>query len=197
MYNPIRAFAVACALCLAMSGPACGAEEVLQAEGTPLVAGAPEATQAPEAGDSADADANAQSEADAEAKAAQQKERIRSAQRMLIDLGYLSGAADGLYGPMTQSALTRYQTDRGLEATGELDDATMNDLTQQAAQVGDTRSVQQRLISSCSMLSRCASLTGSSIRSSSASGSLAKTPLPLALSIERFCPWLPLLWWWQ
>ena len=57
-------------------------------------------------------------------------------------------------------------------------------------------STHMRSASDSSLL-RSSSETCSSIMSSRASGSRAKTPDPLARSMERFCPWLPLLWWWQ
>ena len=45
--------------------------------------------------------------------------RIADLQQMLIDLGYLSGKADGIFGPRTQSALIEFQMANGLAATGK------------------------------------------------------------------------------
>ena len=68
------------------------------------------------------------------------------AQQSLIDLGYLYGKADGIYGPMTAAALKRFQGEHGLEKTGELNDATLEALSELTAKLGDVRALQQRLI---------------------------------------------------
>ena len=44
--------------------------------------------------------------------------RIADLQDMLIDLGYLNGKADGIFGPRTQSALIEFQMANGLDGTG-------------------------------------------------------------------------------
>jgi hypothetical protein len=46
------------------------------------------------------------------------------AQGRLANLGYYFGKVDGKAGPVTQAALRRFQQSKGLEATGELDEAT-------------------------------------------------------------------------
>lgn len=46
------------------------------------------------------------------------------AQGRLGSLGYYFGAVDGVLGPMTRAALRRFQRAKGLEASGELDEAT-------------------------------------------------------------------------
>lgn len=51
-------------------------------------------------------------------------ESVRNAQSALNSRGYDAGAVDGLWGPNTQSALRRFQADRGLAPTGLLDDET-------------------------------------------------------------------------
>jgi phage tail tape-measure protein len=51
-------------------------------------------------------------------------ETVRDTQLALNARGYDAGAVDGLWGPNTQSALRRFQVDRGLAATGRLDDET-------------------------------------------------------------------------
>ena len=76
----------------------------------------------------------------------QKRDQIVEAQQRLIELGYLYGAADGIYGPMTADALKRFQGEHGLEETGELNDATVELLSELAAKVGDARALQQRLI---------------------------------------------------
>ena len=51
-------------------------------------------------------------------------ETVRDAQSALNARGYDAGAVDGRWGPNTQSALRRFQADRGLAPTGTLDDET-------------------------------------------------------------------------
>jgi hypothetical protein len=44
---------------------------------------------------------------------------VRATQQELVRLGYLSGGADGVAGPMTRSAISRYQSAQGLPSTGQ------------------------------------------------------------------------------
>ena len=44
---------------------------------------------------------------------------VRATQSELIRLGYMSGGADGLIGPATRSAISRYQSAQGLPASGQ------------------------------------------------------------------------------
>lgn len=76
----------------------------------------------------------------------QKKEKLRQAQQMLIDLGYLTGRADGLFGPRTEQALKAFQSEYGLEATGELDDGTLRVVEETAEAFSDSKALQQRLI---------------------------------------------------
>jgi hypothetical protein len=46
------------------------------------------------------------------------------AQGRLANLGFYFGKVDGVAGPVTKAALRRFQVAKGLEATGELDEAT-------------------------------------------------------------------------
>ncbi len=66
----------------------------------------------------------------------------RRVQQRLIDLGYLSGRADGIFGERSQSALKVFQTLAGLEPTGEADEAT-----RQALFSDDARAVPGKLSS--------------------------------------------------
>jgi hypothetical protein len=50
-------------------------------------------------------------------------------QRELADLGYYSGRIDGQYGPATESAVSRFQSDRGLSPDGIDGPATRRALT--------------------------------------------------------------------
>jgi len=61
--------------------------------------------------------------------------RVRAAQLYLTFLRFDPGVVDGWFGPTTQSALIRFQTDRGLERSGELDAVTY-DALERAATVG-------------------------------------------------------------
>lgn len=51
-------------------------------------------------------------------------DEVMKLQAMLIEMGYLSGSADGDFGGKTQSAIKAYQQDMGLEATGIADEQT-------------------------------------------------------------------------
>lgn len=46
------------------------------------------------------------------------RDDVRELQRGLIELGYLSGAADGIAGPATRRAISGFEADRGLPVTG-------------------------------------------------------------------------------
>lgn len=48
-------------------------------------------------------------------------ESVRNIQRRLIELGYLAGSADGVFGAKTQSAIESLQEEAGLPGTGECD----------------------------------------------------------------------------
>ena len=50
---------------------------------------------------------------------------VRQAQRALRDLGYYPGPIDGIVGPQTQAALSKYQDTEQLPVTGTLDLETM------------------------------------------------------------------------
>ena len=50
---------------------------------------------------------------------------VRKAQQALSDLGLYSGAVDGVNSPRTEAAISDFQSQMGLDATGKLDVATM------------------------------------------------------------------------
>lgn len=58
---------------------------------------------------------------------------VRRAQTRLIELGYLQGNADGIFGAKSLTAVKRFQTLNGLEATGELDEATLEAMASEDA----------------------------------------------------------------
>ena len=47
-------------------------------------------------------------------------------QKRLKALGYADFDADGVFGPLTRSAVEMYQRDKGCAVTGKLDEATWN-----------------------------------------------------------------------
>jgi peptidoglycan hydrolase-like protein with peptidoglycan-binding domain len=53
---------------------------------------------------------------------------IRRAQERLNRLGYPVAETDGVVGPETRTAIRNFQRDKGLNATGELDDQTLEAL---------------------------------------------------------------------
>ena len=56
------------------------------------------------------------------------REAIRSVQSRLHQLGFYSGRIDGIWGPNMQGSLQRFQQGRGLQATGQLNPATVTAL---------------------------------------------------------------------
>ncbi len=50
---------------------------------------------------------------------------VRNAQVALNEKGYDAGKVDGQFGPSTQSAVRRFQSERGLAQSGRLDSATL------------------------------------------------------------------------
>ncbi len=83
---------------------------------------------------------------------------VKGLQQRLIELGYLSGSADGIFGSGTKSALMQFQAAAGLEATGVADIDTQEaleatdapELSGSTLQQGSTgeavKKLQQRLI---------------------------------------------------
>lgn len=53
---------------------------------------------------------------------------VTAVQEKLVELGFLNDKADGSFGPNTEAAVTAFQTANGLEATGNIDEATYNEL---------------------------------------------------------------------
>ena len=56
------------------------------------------------------------------------QDAIRSVQSRLRQLGFYSGRIDGIWGPSMQTSLQRFQQGRGLQATGQLNPATVTAL---------------------------------------------------------------------
>ena len=81
--------------------------------------------------------------AEIEAEQARQRAHV---QQVLIDLGYLVGAADGVFGPRTTQAIKDFQYKNGLAATGTANDETLALLEEMAATAAESKELQQRLI---------------------------------------------------
>lgn len=77
---------------------------------------------------------------------------VQAIQRKLNELGYKAGAADGLMGTGTRSAIIAFQQDRGLAATGVADQALLLQL-QRAPALTSTPSVDSRPVSAPVQLS--------------------------------------------
>ena len=71
---------------------------------------------------------------------------LLQAQKRLITLGYLKGVADGIYGPMTEAAISSFQEANNLSPTGHLDQETVSLLDHLVANASTTADIQQRLI---------------------------------------------------
>ena len=57
-----------------------------------------------------------------------QSPSLRQARQILKDKGYYTAAVDGMNGPGTRQALSKYQKDQGIPVTGKLDAATTGKL---------------------------------------------------------------------
>ncbi len=53
---------------------------------------------------------------------------VSAVQSDLAKQGYYRGVIDGIYGPQTRVAITRYQSNHGLQVTGSLTTATLQSL---------------------------------------------------------------------
>jgi hypothetical protein len=53
---------------------------------------------------------------------------VAAVQNQLTHLGYVTGPADGVIGPLTQNALANFQRDHNLSVTGQLDQMTIQAL---------------------------------------------------------------------
>ncbi len=60
-------------------------------------------------------------------------DQVREAQQALKDKGFYNGPVDGVYGPLTQTAVRRYQEQQNLNADGRLGPETFSSLGVQKA----------------------------------------------------------------
>lgn len=58
--------------------------------------------------------------------------KVEEIQQRLIELGFLNGGADGIFGSGTEGAVKSFQDDRGLEVTGIVDEETYAELYNEA-----------------------------------------------------------------
>jgi len=71
------------------------------------------------------------------------KEVVVSIQKHLEDLGYYSGAVDGLMGPNTEQSIRRYQSDYGLEESGRPSQALLERIRETAGKQADQKAKEQ------------------------------------------------------
>jgi len=67
---------------------------------------------------------------------------VERVQKALKQMGHDPGPIDGVMGAHTRDALRAYQTKQGLDATGQLDDATRAKLGQASSRTGGSSSEQ-------------------------------------------------------
>lgn len=67
---------------------------------------------------------------DARSRRETQRDLIKSVQTILNNMGYNAGPVDGIYGRSTQSAIIKFQRDKGLAETGELSPELLKSLEQ-------------------------------------------------------------------
>jgi peptidoglycan hydrolase-like protein with peptidoglycan-binding domain len=53
---------------------------------------------------------------------------VTAVQTELVQLGYFSGPADGIFGPTTRDAVAKYQIAKNLDVTGSLSPDTLQSL---------------------------------------------------------------------
>ena len=100
-----KAFGITLAISLLAVGTACAGEEIVQTS--------PDDTAVVEVSETA-------------TTAGLQEADVKALQEYLISLGFLTGEADGIFGQMTQDALTGFQAAYGIEVTGEADTQTLD-----------------------------------------------------------------------
>jgi len=72
--------------------------------------------------------------------AANYDETVYQAQKKLKELGYNSGPLDGIWGSKTETAIKKFQQDKGLPITGKLDEGTKEKLGLQKTPAVETQS---------------------------------------------------------
>jgi membrane-bound lytic murein transglycosylase B len=72
------------------------------------------------------------------------RDRVLQLQNDLTALGYHAGKPDGIVGPVTRRAVSRFQQQRNRVADGHLDAATLDALREAAVEAGATRHRERR-----------------------------------------------------
>ena len=67
--------------------------------------------------------------------------KTKNAQRILKAVNYYQGALDGIYGPKMAGAVLKFQSDKDLELTGVIDDATEEEL----AKIASRKDIQEEI----------------------------------------------------
>jgi len=88
--------------------------------------------------------------------------RVREVQRGLDRLGYSAGPVDGLFGPLTDRAVRRYQSDRELTADGVVGSRTLGSLRARTETAGNNRQAEWKLSRSHSRAGAATSATAAS-----------------------------------
>jgi peptidoglycan hydrolase-like protein with peptidoglycan-binding domain len=73
---------------------------------------------------------------------------VRDAQQRLSALGFYAGPVDGIWGPDTRAAVERFQRNRALQVTSDLDQVTVSALQAAPQPSATVRDTQQRLSAS-------------------------------------------------
>lgn len=71
---------------------------------------------------------------------------VKEIQEILIELGYLSGTADGQFGGMTEEAVKNYQVNSGIEVTGIVDEGTFEKLSESKAELASANAPKGMII---------------------------------------------------
>ena len=72
-------------------------------------------------------------------------EEVKEIQIRLIEMGYLEGDADGLFGPVTEAAVIAFQGDNNLEPTGIVNEDTYNAIMENAGTERESAEVQEAM----------------------------------------------------
>jgi hypothetical protein len=115
--------------------------------------------------------------------------RVREVQRGLHRLGYPVGPVDGLFGPLTDRAVRRYQSDRELTADGVVGSRTLGSLRARTETAGNNRQAERKLTRS---RSRAGAATSARVASSPARPQVG-SPVARSEGLDGLPSWWMLL----
>jgi len=69
-----------------------------------------------------------QQQSSSQSQSSQNQQHVREVQQKLMQEGHDVGSIDGQFGPKTEAALRSYQQEEGLQATGQIDEQTLQKL---------------------------------------------------------------------